>query len=145
MPVAGYSVGRDIKLVFVDENSGSVVTWPVLASADFRPDFRTLKWVQLDGTHLTAELPAGWTGTFTVERGGPDLMDYAVQAENDYYLGRPSASVYLQQTVTNPDGSVSQYRFTKGAVKLTDAGKWTGDEKVTQTVSVAFSRCLKVS
>jgi hypothetical protein len=145
MPAAGYSVGRDTKLVFVDEASGNVVTWSILSSADFKPDFKQLQWKAIDGTNSFAEIPQGWIGTFTVDRAGPDLMDYAVANENDYFLGNTAATVYLQQTITNPDGSTSQYRFVNGAVKLVDAGKWSGDDKVTQTVAARFSRCLKVS
>jgi hypothetical protein len=145
MPAAGYSVGRDTKLVVVDQNSGNVITWPIVSVADFKPDFKQLQWIALDGTNSFAEIPQGWTVNLTVDRAGPNLMDYAVAVENDYYLGNPSATVYLQQTVTNPDGSVSQYRFVNGAVKLTDAGKFSGDDKVTQSASARFSRCLKVS
>ena len=145
MPAAGYSVGRDTKLVFVDEASGDVITWSILSTADFKPDFKQLQWKAIDGTNSFAEIPQGWTGTFTVDRAAPDLMDYAVGIENDYFLGNPTATIYLQQTITNPDGTTSQYRFVNGAVKLVDAGKWSGDDKVTQTVSARFSRCLKVS
>lgn len=145
MPAAGYSVGRDTKIVIVDENSGNVITWPIVSVVEPRPDFKQLQWIALDGTNAFAEIPQGWTVNFTVERAGPDLMDYAVQVENSYYLGNPSATVYMQETMTNPDGSVSQYRYIHGAVKLTDAGKRSGDDKVTQSAQARFSRCLKVS
>lgn len=145
MPAAGYSVGRDLKIVIVDENSGAVQAWNVVSKVDLKPQFKNLQWIALDGTNSFAEIPQGWTASLDVDRAGSDLMDYAVRIENDYYLGNPSATVYLQVTITNPDGSVSQYRLIKGAVKVDDAGVFSGDDKVTQRVSARFSRCVKVS
>ena len=145
MPAAGYTVGLDIKLVLVDQNTGAVLSWPVLSSADFKQMTKALEWKPLNGNIAFAELPGGWEVSFEVERTDGSVMDYFVISEAAYLSGGPASQFYLQQTVNNPDGSATQYRYINGAMKLSNAGAFKMDDKVSLKIDGRFGRCLKVT
>ena len=146
MPAAGRSVGRDQTIVLVDPNynGGLPLSFPVVSATDLRQLAKRLQWIALDGTNSYAEIPQGWEGSVTVDRANGAVMNYFVQTEANYYAGSSTSQVYLSQTITNADGSVSQYRYIGGTMKLSDAGKFAGDEKVTLKIDIVFSRVQRI-
>lgn len=146
MPAAGRSVGRDLSIVLIDANfnGGQSLSWPVISTVDFKQKVKTLNWISLDGQNSYADIPQGWDVTVMVDRANGAVMNYIVAAEASYFSGSSTSQFYLSATITNADGSVSQYRFVDGTASLSDGGKFTGDDKVSLKVDLKFARCLRI-
>lgn len=142
MPVGGYSVGRDIALdVFTP---AGVVRFNTVTGFDSKQKTNGSVVKGLDGENRPLEIPEGWDGTITIERADSQLDDFIAGVESGYYAGLGILHSQITETISNPDGSVSVYRFTKVMFKLDDAGSWAGDKAVTQKLSWQASKRIKV-
>jgi hypothetical protein len=146
MPAAGRTVGRDLTLVIVDPNynGGMPLAFPVIADSNFRQLAKRLQWIAMDGTNSYAEIPQGWEVSVTIDRADGSVMNYFVQTEANYFTGASTSQLYVSETITNPDGSTSQYRYVQGTAKLTDGGKFAGDDKVQVKIDMVFSRVQRI-
>jgi hypothetical protein len=80
-----------------------------------------------------------------VERQDSTLDDFWAQFEANYYAGISEQGMTLTETITEPSGAVSQYRYVEVLLKLEDAGSWEGDKTVKQKASFVAARRLKVA
>jgi hypothetical protein len=142
MALTAFSIGRDTQLVVMGP-SGRVdlshvtgfeshqITTPVRVS-------------RLDGTHLAAELPKGWEGSFEVERGTPALDDFVSTIEQNYFNGGGGDAGTMYQYITEVDSSVSTYQFDGVVFKLASAGMWKGDSSVKQKLEFYATRKRRI-
>jgi hypothetical protein len=99
---------------------------------------------RLDGVQLGAELPKGWSGTFTLDRGSAAADDFIAAIEQAYLAGQSIPAGTLYQYVNEPDGSTSTYQFTGVVFKLASAGAYRGDAPVAQRLSFYASSRVSV-
>lgn len=138
----GYNTGKDVA---IDINGPyGPVRIPKIMSFDSKPKTTSQELTPLNG--LTDELliPKGWTGTIEAERVDGTLDDWWVQFESDYYNGINQVPATITETISNPDGSLSVYRYTHVILKFEDAGKKEGDKTIRQSMSFTSRRRLKV-
>ena len=138
MPVGGFSVGRDVSLT-IRANNG-ILRLGLLTDFEAKPLIGEVKILGLDGLARTRYLPEGWGGSFSVTRQDSTLDDYWAQLEDSYYSGADIGAGIISETITEPDGSISRYRFNDVFLKLTDAGTWSGNKEVKQKLEWAASR-----
>lgn len=143
MPVNNFNVGRDLTLQIVGYD-GSITNFNLLTTFDAKQDTHQIKVMGMDGTVRFLELPAGWTGTFGTDRQDDVLDNYFTNLESAYYSGLNVQAATITETISEVDGSTSQFRFTGVVFKLDDAGAWSGDKQVAMKVSWSASRRLKV-
>lgn len=142
MPVGGYSVGKDVSLdVFT---TVGVIRFSTVTGFDSKQMTTKHTVKGLDGENRFLEIPEGWDGSITIERADDQLDAYIAQLESAYYAGLGIQPSQITETITNPDGSISVYRFTKVMFKYDDAGAWAGDKAVTQKLSWCASKRIKV-
>lgn len=135
MPVNGLSVGRDITLTFTN-NQGTITTNRIkMFSCKQKTSNR--ETAALDGINRHINIPMGWEGNFEMERVSRVIDDYFANQEAIYYSGQNVPTITITETITEPDGSVSQYQFVGVVMSLESAGEWKADDYVTQ--KVAFS------
>jgi len=143
MPVNNFNVGRDMTLQIVGYD-GTIQNFTLQTEFGARQDTHQIKIMGMDGTVRFLELPAGWTGTLGTDRQDSILDDYFAALESNYYSGLNIQAATLTETISEVDGSVSQYRYAGVVFKLDDAGTWQGDKQVSMKVSWSASRRLKV-
>jgi len=143
MPVNNYSVGRDIVLDVV--TSTGPIRINRITSFTSKPMYEERKISGLDGVTDNLILPSCWEGSMDVERQDAELDSYFAQLENDYYAGSNITNQTITETISEPDGSVSQYRYEQVVLKLDTAGEWRGDDSVKQSISFMASRRKRVS
>lgn len=143
MPVNGFSVGRDVTLNINDQNGA--LTFGLITHFTSKPDVIDKKVTGLDGLARHVIFHDGWSGSFDLERDDNTLDDYWALLETNYYMGVNQQSATIIETITEVDGSVSQYLYTGVIFKLEDAGEWKGEETVKQKLSFLASRRLKLS
>lgn len=144
MPVNGYTVGRDITVTIVT-SLGTVASFSVRTGFSKQQVTADIKVSRADGVVDNLFLPQGWTGTLDYERGSSDLDDYFADLETAYFSGTNISSASIVETITENDGSTSQYTYTGVQFKLDDAGSATGDNTMKMKVGWAASRRKKVA
>lgn len=142
MPVNGYSIGKDLVLDIVGQNGP--IRFNNLINFDSKPKQKDQEIVRLDGIHDHLVFEAGWGGTFEFERIDSAIDDYFAQNEANYYAGISNAQITITETITEVNGSVTQYRYDRVVLKLDDRGSWKGDASVHMRVSFMASRRRKI-
>jgi len=142
MPFNNFSVGKDVSLVIFGTNG--VQTFPLVTQFDYKQETQQVKIVGIDGVMRPLELPVGWSGSFEIERQDSGLDDYIAQLESNYYNGQNIQGATITETISEPNGATTQYRFEGVALKLEDGGTWKGDATVKQKLAFVASRRRKV-
>ena len=142
MATTTFSVGRDCQLVVMGPSGRVDLTH--VTGFESRQLTHPLRVDRLDGTQMAIELPKGWEGSFSIERGTSAVDDFIAAAENQFYAtGRVPAGT-LYQYVTETDGSTSTYQFDGVVFKLSSAGDWKGDASVKQKLEFFAIRRKRV-
>lgn len=143
MPVNEFSVGRDIVLDIVAPDGPKrfdlVVGW------NAKQETNDLRVKGLDGHVRHMYLPDGWSGTMEFERKNSELDKFFANLEDSYYQGENLGTMSITETVSEPDGTVSQFRYEGCQMKLDDSGDWRGDQSIRLRVSWMAARRKKIS
>ncbi len=142
MAQQGYSIGRDVTVAVILA-SGAVLRLGKVTSFDAKPSVSETTVKALDGVNDHLRFHEGWTVSFEMERRSADLDSYWAQIEANYYAGISDAPATIQQTITEPDNSVTQWRFEKAILKFDDPGKWASDSTVKQSLSAMCSKRIQ--
>lgn len=137
-----FSVGRDCQLVVL--GAYGRIDLAHVTGFEARQRTASVRVDRIDGTHMGAELPKGWDGTFELERGNSAVDDFIANLESDWYAGNPTSPGTLYQYVTETDGSTSTYQFNAVVFKLASAGLWRGDSSVKQRLEFFASTRVRM-
>lgn len=142
MPANGFSVGRDLTLIVFTSDGGALGT-ASLKDWSAQQITAEVKQVLITGLMLSAYLPEGWQGSASFVRADSGLDDYFANLEAEYYAGSPLPTAQITETITNPDGSISQYVYQNVALKFEGAGSWAGNKEVDQKIAWIASRRIR--
>jgi hypothetical protein len=143
MAMNNFNTGRDLTLNIVGYQ-GTIVSFPLLTGFDAKQSTNNIKIKGMDGVVRFLDIPDGWSGTLSFERQDATWDTYFSSLESDYYSGVNIQAASITETMQNPDGSTSQYRFTGVMFKYDDAGSWMGDKNVPIKLSWSAGRRIKV-
>lgn len=143
MPINSFNVGKDVRLDLVDPVQG-VVSFTLITGFTAKQLTKEQRISGLDGVVRPLILPDGWDGSFEIERSDSLVDDYFAAVEAAYYSGQSIQSATITETITEANGSVSQYRYTGVMLKFDGAGDWKGDNSVKRKVGFVAGRRLKV-
>jgi hypothetical protein len=138
-----YNVGSDTTIVITA--NGTTLVSLILTSFEARQITTRLKSVAITGVNRYRELEEGWEGTLDWDRADSSLDDFFAAKEAGRYAGQEPPVIQFNETTTNPDGSISQFRYTGVTMKFESIGKRSGDAKVDQRVTWTCSRRKAVS
>lgn len=145
MPSNGFTVGRDLSLHIVRAD-GRPLEFNELTGFQAKKNSKTRTVTLLNGKNKPVPNRGGdWVGSFDIERSDSAVDDYFAELEAAYFAGLDETPVYITETITEPSGAVSQYRYTDVVLDLEDAGNWKGDDTVKLKVSFTASRRIKIS
>lgn len=142
MPVNNYSVARDLTFSVVTPSG----TLALAGKTDYsiKPMTTDLKHKGMDGIVEHGVIPDGWQVTIKLDRRSPELDAYFAAREADYFAGVNQQAGTILESITEADGSISQYRYTGVILKYDDAGDWKGDSNVSVSLTGMASRRIKV-
>ena len=145
MPMNGQTVGRDVSLDLM--TSRGLLAVPAQAITDFssQPTPSATPSKGRDGIPRHAVLPDGWSGVLSIDRMGSQVDDYWAQLEADFYAGVNIQSGTITETIQEPNGGVSQYRYTGVMFDYKDAGTKTPNQLVKLKLNFMAARRFKVS
>lgn len=144
MPVNSFNVGRDVSFNIYDTNSQSIVSFSIVTGIDRKAEMSEVKVKGIDGIVRHAFIPDGWRGTIEVDRADASVDNWFAYLEELYFSGRNVLGGNIQETITEVDGSISQWIYDRVAFKLTDAGAFKGDSAVKMKIEFAGSRRRRV-
>jgi len=131
MPVNGMNVGVDYSIMFYDGTSGQLVTINDIQDVQISALNHQLKNSPYNTVPIHGYVPDGYRVEFSIVRTGSVLEDYMVAFSKNFNNGVVQNPGYLNESIINPDGSVSRYQYTNFVVFLTDHGQISRDKVVT--------------
>lgn len=142
MPYNTFTVGSDCQLVVMGPFGR--VDLAHVTGFEAQQITATVRVDRLDGVQLGAELPKGWSGSFTLDRGSSAVDDFIAKIEQAYFAGQTIHGGTLYQYINETDGSVSTYQFSGVVFKLASAGAYRGDAAVMQNLDFFASTRKRV-
>ncbi|MDR3520430.1 MAG: hypothetical protein P4L54_02325 [Acidocella sp.] len=142
MPYNTFSVGSDCQLVVMGPFGR--VDLAHVTGFEASQVTQAVRVDRLDGVQLGAELPKGWSGMFTLDRGSSAADDFIAAIESAYFAGQAIGAGTLYQYVSEPNGSTSTYQFGGAVFKLVSAGSYKGDAPVSQKLQFYASSRVRV-
>lgn len=144
MPANNFSIGKDVSLSLV--TTTGILTLPV-TTTDFeaKPSYNKIRVQCLDGINRGANTPQGWDGTIGLDRSSSVVDDFFAQQEAGYYAGLNTLTGSITETITEANGSVTQWRYVGVVLSLDEAGQFSGDKTVGQKIGFFASQRLKVA
>jgi hypothetical protein len=143
MPMNNFNTGRDLTLNLIGYN-GTILAFGLLTDFDAKMLTNKVAIKGMDGIIRYLEIPDGWDGSFGYTKQDDQIDAYFAGLEANYYAGQNVQASSVTETIQNPDGSISQYRFTGVMMKYDDAGAWRGDNDIKVKISWCASKRLKV-
>lgn len=133
------NMGRDVVLNIMDPRRG-LMRFGLMTGFDSKPQYNQLRSKALDGIPRFRNTPDGHRLTFNFDRQDRSIDDYFANVEEDYFNGAQLSEASITETITELDGSVSQWIYTGVSLTLTDGGTWKGDAITTQSIEAMASR-----
>lgn len=143
MPMNGFNIGRDISLDVAGQD-GQIVSFNLVTGFEKKQVTEKVAINGLDGVTRYLEIPEGWEGTIDVTRADRRLDDFVASLEDKYFAGQNVLGQSITETIQEPDGSISQWRYEGVMFRLSDAGKWKGKGDVQMRLDWCASRRRKV-
>jgi len=138
-----FSTGNDCRLVLIMGIIGRVELKHVIgfsASQIIKP----LTVSRLNNTPLFKDIPGGWQGDFSLDRGDHTADDLASILEQMYWSGQRLPSGQIYQYISEPDSSTTTWLYDNATLNLANAGSWSQDSTVKQTIPWKSGRRRKV-
>lgn len=145
MPVNGHSLGSDCTIDVYDPISGEIKTLAGRTAFEPRQMTEASMRRRMDGTVHPVTIPGGWEGTISLDRTDDEVDRWMSQVEDAYYAGRNVAAGSITETLNNPDGSMSQYRYEEVLFRYDNAGRRSGEAVIETSLSWQAARRRKVS
>ena len=144
MPTNGMNTGVDYALFYVDSDAG-IVNLGDVQDVDIKAGHHLLKNTPYNDDPSFAYVEDGYAINFQITRTGSALEDFMVAAAAKFRAGSIVKSGYLQQTIANPDGSISRYQYQNMVIFLTDHGNISRDKTVTLRLEGMASRKVAIN
>ena len=143
MPQGQFNVGRDIGLTVVTQLGP--LTLNTITSFKSKQESVVQKLVIINGVTDHLRFFQGWSGMFDIERASAVLDQYFAFLEQNYFLGIREQAASITETIQEVDGSISQYRYPGVILTFDDAGEFTGDKSVKQSMSFVSKRRIRIA
>lgn len=125
------NVGVDYTFGYYDANTGQLVNLGDVQSVNRTAMKHDIESRPYNGPPRFGYIPGGHSFEFTITRTKSTLDDLAVTREANFNVGVVDQPGYLNETVTNPDGSISRYQYTGFVFFMNDPGNVARETVVT--------------
>jgi hypothetical protein len=138
------NVGRDVTVNLVSGSTG-IVPLNITTSFDAKPTYDKRTSRPMNGRPIFLPIPAGWDGTFELDRQDPTLDDFFAALDAGYFNGQGVQASTINETIVNAvDGSVSVYQYVGVMLTFDQPGKKAADDMIKMTVGFQASDRIKL-
>lgn len=145
MPINGMNVGVDYSLLYFDGSSGALVDLGDVQDVKIIALKHDIKNMPYNNDPSYGYVDDGFKIDFSITRTGPAIENFMVQASANFRAGAVQKPGFLQQTINNPDGSISRYQYQKMVIFLTDHGNISRDAVVKLALEGYASRKVQIA
>ncbi|UGY15116.1 hypothetical protein HAP48_0042430 [Bradyrhizobium septentrionale] len=145
MPVNGMNVGTDYSLAFYDGATGTIVDMGDVQDVKIQALKHDIKTMPYNDFPRYGFVPDGYKVDFTITRSGPTLEDFMVKSEANFNAGAVQKPGFLNESITNPDGSVSRYQYSNFVIFLDNHGNISRDKATTLTLTGMASTKIQIA
>lgn len=128
MPINKFNTGRDVAVDFVTPSGPR--RFSNIVGFHSRQVTRKESSHGIDGVSRYQYIPQGWEGTFSIDRFDRLLDDTIDEFERIYFSGGHVPACTITETITEPDQSLSQWRYEGVVFSMPDAGAKEQDKKI---------------
>ncbi len=140
MPISGQNVGIDYSYQINTPQGQLVVSSNFIQSVNISPEARITKFMPISGLINPLTFHEGHMIKMEIARTGPLIDNYWAVAEASYYAGIDLPAGSIVETITEVDGTLSQYILRTVQLKVDDFGEIRGNEIVIIKMSGYGSR-----
>lgn len=140
-----FNIGRDgLQLTVFDPLFGQV-TFNGLTGFSSKPRYKKLESEGADGVTKFRTIPNGHEGTFEIDRQDSSVDAFFAQKEANFFAQLLPTQATIAQTVSELDGTVTQWMYTNVELALDNAGDWKSLEKVALQISFQASKRIRTA
>jgi hypothetical protein len=143
MPINNQSVGKDVSICLITSKGNLNIPAAAITKFDATTDTSHEARKGLDGVTRNAVFPNGWKGSLEIDRMDSTVDDFWAQYESDYYAGLNLLPGTINETISEANGSISQYRYEGVMFELKDAGSREADKVIKMKLDFYASRRKK--
>ena len=143
MPANNFTIGKDLALVVVGPSG--VLELNNVTSYKSTRNSTDLTSKGIDGLTRHANLPDSYTIAINLDRTDATLDRFFARLEADYFAGVNIKSGTVLETITEKDGSITQFRYEECVLKYEGGGEYKGDSFVSTTLTIMATRKILVS
>lgn len=146
MPVNGFTVGRDVTITISGPgNTSIVIPADQVTSFDAKPGKREVWSRPLNQPPMPVYMPDGWRGRVTIDRSDATLDTFLANLESSFWNGQNQLPGSVLETITEDDGSVTQWQFPQAMFWVDDPGTYHADGIVAQHLEFCAGQRKRVS
>ncbi len=143
MPNFAESYGRDIRLD-INLPNGGVLTIPEITDVEYKPANHIDSFNLINGKPVHNVIPQGGSGTINLKRVDSTLEDFQAAFEANFYAGSAQLQGVITVTISNGDGSISEYQLQGVVLHIEDFGNWKGETAVSQRMGFFYANFVKI-
>ena len=129
------NVGTDYSLAYFDGNTGIIVDLGDVQSVRIVALKHELKSMPYNTVPRYGYVPDGFRIDFSIVRTAALMEDLMVTFSKNFNQGSVIQPGYLNESINNPDGSVSRYQYTNFVIFLDDHGDVSREKPVMQRLT----------
>ncbi|MCH4022422.1 MAG: hypothetical protein LKH33_04790 [Acetobacter sp.] len=133
-----YTIGRQGSLILIW--NGSRVDLQDVTNFRVAQETRIQRTSPLNKPPVEFSTPAGWRGSFSIDRGNSALDDLFNADELAFWNNNTIPSGTLYTYIDEADGSISKYEYIGLSMTFSNAGSFQSENIVTQTVNFFASQ-----
>lgn len=145
MPVNNMNVGRDFSFGLYDSNTGALVPLGDVQTVKVTAVYHDIKSAPYNSVPRFGHVPDGYKGTMTIVRTGSELEELQLLLNQRFNNGNVMSPGYLNETVTNTDGSVVRYQYTGVDFKIVELSDVSREKVVTQSLEFMAADKVRLS
>lgn len=134
--------GHAVTVTVISPLSGNVLTLTNVTEFDSKQNSEKIKSAPLNAKVIFAHIPNGWTGTVTFDRQDNSIDEFFAAMEAAYWSNSKTFDGAIFESITELDGTISQYKYEGVTFTFEDAGKKTSQTKI--TLKLAFEASDRV-
>ncbi len=144
MPINGQSVGKDFRIDILYGGRALNISGNAITRFAPKPINEVEKRRPIDGKSRFAVHNQDWTIDVELDRLDSGIDDFWASMEEAYHNGVTTLSGTVTETILEPDGGVSEFRYEGCVFNVTDIGDRTADQIVKMKLEIMASRRRKV-
>lgn len=146
MPINGYTIGRDVTVTIAGPGGQAIVIPANQVTGFNAKPLKREEWARpLNSPPQPIYTPDGWRGTIDVDRQDATLDTFQSNLEAAFWGGQNTLSGTVLETITEDDGSITQYQYNSVMYWVEDPGSYRTENLIKQRMEFCAGQRIRVA